>query len=351
MRILIIVAAAFILATGSASAKDHRIPIKVVVVTMFERGADTGDQPGELQYWVEREHLDRIIPFPQGYHNLRMNQDGVLTVLTGVGTAKAASAIMALGLDPRFDLTKAYWLVAGIAGIDPADGSLGSAAWAEWVVDGDIGYEIDAREIPKDWSTGFVPLRKSVPYEQPRQVPDNGEAYHLNPSLVDWAYRLTKDVKLMDSEAMQKERALYPSANAQRPPFVLKGDTLSSSTFWHGKLMSQWANDWVKYHTGGMGNYVTTGMEDTGTLQSLTFLGKAGRADINRVLVLRTASDYDSPTGTMTAAESLARNKIGQYTGYLPALDAAWRVGHTVVADIVKNWPQYRETIPGGSPR
>jgi purine nucleoside permease len=340
-------ASGILLLAALLDAKDRPIPIKVVVVTMFERGADTGDQPGELQYWVEREHLDRILPFPQGYHDLRTNNDGVLTVLTGVGTAKAASAIMALGLDPRFDLTKAYWLVAGIAGIDPADGSLGSAAWAEWVVDGDIGYEIDAREIPKEWTTGFVPLRKSVPYEQPRPVSDNGEAYHLNPALVDWAYRLTKDVKLMDSEAMQKERVLYPSANAQRPPFVLKGDTLSSSTFWHGKLMSQWANEWVKYHTGGQGNYVTTGMEDSGTLQSLTFLGKAGRADINRVLVLRTASDFDSPTGSMTAAESLARNKIGQYTGYLPALDAAWRVGHTVVAEIVRNWPQYRDALPG----
>ena len=314
---------------------------------MFERGADTGDQPGELQYWVERDHLDKILPFPQGYHDLRMNQDGVLSVLTGVGTAKAASAIMALGLDPRFDLSQAYWLVAGIAGIDPADGSLGSAAWAEWVVDGDIGYEIDAREIPKDWTTGFVPLRKSVPYEQPRQEPDNGEAYHLNPALVEWAYQLTKDIKLMDSEAMQKERALYPSANAQRAPFVLKGDTLSSSTFWHGKLMNQWANDWVKYHTGGQGNYVTTGMEDSGTLQSLTLLGKGHFVDINRVLVLRTASDFDYPAAGMTAAESLARNKIGQYTGYLPSLDAAWRVGHAVVADIVRNWAQYRATIPG----
>ena len=290
------------------SAKDRPIPIKVVVVTMFERGADTGDQPGELQYWVEREKLDRVIPFPQGYHDLRMKGDGALTVLTGVGTAKAASTIMALGMDPRFDLTKAYWIVAGIAGIDPADGSLGSAAWAEWVVDGDIGYEIDAREIPKDWKTGFVPLRKSVPYELPLMVPNNGEAYHLNAALVDWAFRLTKDVPLMDSEAMQKERALYPSPNAQRPPFVLKGDTLSSSTFWHGKLMDEWANDWVKYHTGGQGNYVTTGMEDTGTLQSLTFLSNAGKADVNRVLVLRTASDSDSPTGSMTAAESLARN-------------------------------------------
>ena len=92
---------------------------------MFEAGADTGDRPGELQYWVERNHLDTILPFPQAYHDLRMNRDGVLAVLTGMGTAKAAGSIMALGLDPRFDLRKAYWIVAGIAGVDPADASLG----------------------------------------------------------------------------------------------------------------------------------------------------------------------------------------------------------------------------------
>ncbi len=57
----------------SAAPKARPIPVKVIVVTMFERGADTGDQPGELQYWVERNHLDRVIPFPQGYHDLRMN--------------------------------------------------------------------------------------------------------------------------------------------------------------------------------------------------------------------------------------------------------------------------------------
>jgi len=35
------------------------------------------------------------------------------------------------------------------------------------------------------------------------------------------------------------------------------------------------------------------------------------------MLVLRTASDYDSPTALMTAAGSLARNKLGQYADYL----------------------------------
>ncbi len=330
----------------SAAFAKQRIPIKVVVVAMFEAGADTGDRPGEFQYWVEREKLDRVLEFPAGNRNLRMNSQGVLGVVTGVGTAKAAATIMALGLDPRFDLSKAYWVVAGIAGIDPADGSLGSAAWAEWVVDGDLGHEIDAREIPPDWKTGYIPLRKSTPYELPR-APDEGEAYHLEPGLVEWAYQLTKDVKLMDTDAMRKRREQYDAPNARRPPFVLKGDTLSSMTFWHGKLMDQWANDWVKYHTDGKGNFVTTAMEDTGTLQSLTFLSHAGRVDLRRVLVLRTASNYDQQRPGISAAESIAEQKIGQYGAYLPSLDSAWRVGHVVVEELAQHWDRYRDHPPG----
>jgi purine nucleoside permease len=128
---------------------------------MFDAGADSGDRPGEFQSWVEREKLTQVRLFPQGFRDLRTNADGsVLGVVTGVGTAKSAATIMALGLDPRCDLSKSYWLVAGIAGIDPADGSLGSAVWAEWVVDGDFGPEIDAREIPAGWTRGYIPLQK-----------------------------------------------------------------------------------------------------------------------------------------------------------------------------------------------
>ena len=312
---------------------------------MFEQGADTGDTPGEFQYWVEREKLDRVFPFPQGNRDLRMNGQGVLGVVTGVGTAKAAATIMALGLDSRFDLRNAYWLVAGIAGIDPAAGSLGSAAWAEWVVDGDLCHEIDAREIPADWKTGYVPLRKSKPYELPR-APDEGEAYHLNPVLVEWAYQLTKDVELGDTEAMRKRREQYDFPNARRPPFVLKGDTLSSMTFWHGKLLNQWASDWVKYHTDGKGNYATTAMEDSGTLQALTFLSRAGRANRDRALVLRTASNYDQQRPGISAAESLAETKIGHYGAYLPALESAWRVGRVVVEEITGHWKRYEHHAP-----
>ena len=129
------------------------IRVKVVVVTMFERGEDTGDTPGEFQLWVEREHLDQVFDVPAAYHHVRMNKDGVMAMLTGVATAKAAASVTAVGLDPRFDFSKAYWVVAGIGGGDPADVSLGSAVWADHVIDGDLAYEIDAREIPKDWPT------------------------------------------------------------------------------------------------------------------------------------------------------------------------------------------------------
>ena len=341
---------AFLAFLAVAGAQTRPIPIKVVVVAMFESGADTGDRPGEFQYWVERSHLDRVLPLPQGYHDLRLSRDGVLGTVTGVGTARAAASIMALGLDPRFDLTKAYWLVAGIAGIDPADGSIGSAAWAEWVVDGDLAYEVDAREIPKDWKTGYVPFRRTVPYEQPHRSADAGEIYHLNPALVDWAFRLTRDVSIPDTDALRAERSRYQSATARRPPFVLKGDTLSASTFWHGKLLDQWANDWVRYHSDGKANYVTSAMEHTGTLQTLTFLAKAGRVDLNRVLVLRTASDYDQPAPGETAAASLGRNSAMHYVAYLSALDSAWRIGRVVVEELVRHWDRYRVTPPAAHP-
>jgi purine nucleoside permease len=327
-----------------------QIPVKVVVVSMFERGEDTGDQPGEYQLWVEREHLDQVFEMPGAYHHVRMNSSGVLGMVTGVGTAKAAASVMALGLDARFDLTKAYWVIAGIGGGDPADVSLGSAVWVEHVIDGDLGYEIDGREIPKDWTTGFVPLRKTVPFEQPLRPELEGEAYTLNPTLVDWACALTQGVKLDDSEKLRVSRARFTGFPvAQRPPFVTKGDTLSASTFWHGALMEDWANGWVKYFTKGTGNYMISAMEDSGTMQALTFLSNAGRADKQRILILRTVSNYDRQAPGSSAAESLRTMTFGAYSAYMPALEAAQRVGGTVVDYLVNHWDTLRDNVPTSS--
>lgn len=323
---------------------------KVVVVTMFEVGKDTGDTPGEFQFWVERRHLDRVVPLPAAYHDVRVNSDGsVIGIVTGVGNTRAAASIMALGLDSRFDLRKSYWLVAGIAGIDPADGSLGSAIWANYVIDGDLAHEIDPREAPADWPTGYFPLQRTRPYEKPRPPDRTSDVlvFRLNPGLVEWAFQLTQATQLPDNAQMKERRDAYVGfPQAQRPPFVLKGDNLASSTFWHGAKLNAWANAWVRYYTDDLGNYVTTAMEDTGTLHALTLLTRAGRADVQRALVLRTASNFDMQWPGGTAEESLRGEHRGVYSGYLPALESAFVVGNNVVDTLVAGWDKYEKQAP-----
>jgi purine nucleoside permease len=50
---------ALVASASVCSARPRPIPVKVVVVAMFEVGNDTGHQPGEFQYWVERRVMRR----------------------------------------------------------------------------------------------------------------------------------------------------------------------------------------------------------------------------------------------------------------------------------------------------
>jgi purine nucleoside permease len=229
---------------------------------------------------------------------------------------------------------------------------VGSAAWAEWVIDRDLNFEIDAREIPADWPTGHVPLGRSKPYGQPapeleRSNGTNG--YRLDPALVEWAYRLTQAVALDDTPALKTIRAGYPDyPNALKPPFVLKGDEVAASDWWIGKLMNEQAERWTEYWTGGRGHFATTAMEDCGILQSLTFLAHAHKVQLPRVLVLRTASDYSLPAKGQTAAQLLAQEAAedAALSAYMPSLEAAYRVGSVVVNELAGHWERYGDAMP-----
>jgi purine nucleoside permease len=343
----ILIAAAGVCGAARAQAPPLPAPmvIKVVVVTMFEIGADSGDAAGEFQLWHERQQLTRRFAFAH-HHDLFVNPaTGVLGMVTGEGTANSATAVMELGMDPRFDLTHAYWVVAGIAGINPEYASIGSAAWARYVVDGDLAYEIDAREIPHDWSTGLFPLESKRPFD-PQGKPAEGQVFQLEPGLVQWAYDLTRNLPLPDDARMRRVRGLYRERNARRPPFVLLGDNLAAMHFWAGRLMNDWADHWVRYWTHGKGEMVTSAMEDSGTLVALTYLGRSGRVDSRRVLVLRTGSDFTVPPPGETAAEALAAESDNTYAALGPAVEAAYRVGSPVVDALVRNWAVYRDHPP-----
>ena len=316
--------------------------IKAVIVTAFE--PDSGTVPGEFRYWREREQLTEEVSFPQGYRPLWLSDAGVLGIVTGVGAARAAASVMALGLDPRFDLTQAFFVVSGVAGVDPARGSLGSVVLPQYVVDGNLTHELDAREIPDEWPDGFVPIGKSEPYEPPltaRFNGDDGIVFHLNPNLVSWAYELTRNTDLLDTQSMAERRQQFvPAATAHREPNVLRGDELSTTTFWHGALLNQRAQRWVEYQTLGKADYAVTGMEDTGILQSLTFLANAGRVRFDRVLILRGVSNFDQQREGITAAESLAETKVATYSAYLPSLENLHRVGSRLLRELLAHWPQ-----------
>jgi purine nucleoside permease len=67
---------------------------------------------------------------------------------------------------------------------------------------------------------------------------------------------------------MQKSRARFVGfPNATRPSFATRGDAISAGTFWYGSKMEESANAWVRYCTGGEGNYMVCAMKDTGTLR------------------------------------------------------------------------------------
>ncbi len=325
---------------------NHPLPVRIVIVTMFEIGHDEGDAPGEFQLWKTRRHLDTRIAFPQGYHDLFYNPDSqILGLVTGVGNIRSASAIMTLGLDPRFDLAHAYWLVAGIAGIDPHDASIGSAAWARFLVDGDLAHEIDAREIPKDWKSGYFALDSKGPAD-PAPPRPRGEVYELNARLRDWAFALTKDIALPDDAGIKAARAPFAGfPNAQRPPFVLKGDQLAAMTFWHGALLTDWANDWTRHWTGGEGEFVTSAMEETGTYQAIVYLDRIGHADKARVMVLRAGSNYTMPPPGVAAAAYLLRENEG-YAGLTAALESLYVVGSRVIDELEAHWDRYSTTVP-----
>lgn len=327
----------------ASTALQAATPIKVVIVSMFEIGEDTGDTPGEFQFWIERNDVKKV-DAPLGWRDYYLSDDGMLIMCTGGGIPNAATSIATLALDERFDLSKAYWIVAGIAGVDPEDAPLGSAAWAKWIVDADLAKEIDSREIPEDWPYGMIALGAKEP-----NTLDNGWQvetikFQLNAGLVNWAYEKTKDFPLPENEEIKEFSKIYSGyPNATKAPFVMIGDSLASSTYWHGFALNEWANDWVKLHTEGKGEFVMTNMEDTGTATSLKRIDQTGKVDFDRLLVLRTASNFSTPPIGKDVAWSL--NAKYPASG-LPAKEAAYSIAKVVADELISGWEHYATTIP-----
>jgi purine nucleoside permease len=354
-----LVALTALLSAGSAHAAD-RIAIKVIVLSGFEVGDDTGDAPGEFQYWAEREHLTGTLEVPGAPHPLRYNAAGLYASVAGntrdrtLTTVTASELIMALSLDPQLDLRKTYWIINGISGIDPAHGPIGSAVWAANVVDGDAMREVGESEMPADWKYGLFAIGTSAPDTLPPAQADAGGwggatlaytmNYALNPGLTRWAFTLSKArTTLPDTPELKAFREQYTGyPKALLPPQILMGDTLASARYWHGEKRTIWARNWVKLWTNGKGELSTTAMEQAAYVGTLQRMAAKGLVDFNRVLMLRSASNYCMPP----AGQSFLKTIGDESMGTKPAFEAAYRAGSVVVHELLENWSQYENEIP-----
>jgi len=356
----LILLAAFILLflrhhARASTAASAPIPVKVIVVANFEPGEDVGDAPGEFQFWAEREHLDEVIPIKGALRPLRRNKEGLYGIVWG-NTDKlldgATEGLMALVLDPQFDFRKTYWLFTGTSGVDPRVASVGSAAWSRWVINGDTLREFDDRQIPKDWPYGLFAIGAS----KPNQLPNDPHSYSgmtsadtlsvvydLNQGLARWAFNLTKDVSIPDAPQLAESRKLWKGfPNAQHAPFVLMGESMGSLRYWHGSMRTKWAEDWVKLWTHGKGVFTMTNSESQQMASAMNVLAKAGLVDLNRVMVLRTASNTCEPAPGISATSTIGDEGPGQIT----AFEANYRVGAPVIHELLGRWSTYENSIP-----
>ncbi|TDN63724.1 purine nucleoside permease [Paraburkholderia sp. BL10I2N1] len=315
----------------------HARHVKVMIVSMFAP---------EGQVWLDHLGPWQDIPvagLSPDYPAVHCNNQDVCVVTTGMGHTNAAASIMALAFSPRFDLRDTYFMVAGIAGIDPLRGTIGSAAWAKYLVDFGIQWEIDAREKPSKWRSGYLGINTKSPTEMP-PLDYRTEVFQLNPQLADAAYALSRNLTLSDNPQAQAARAKYRYAPANQPPTVIQCDTLAGDTWWSGKALGDRAREWTKIVTDGKGVYCTTQQEDNATYEALKRAAAAHRVDLNRIAVLRAGSDFDRPHNGQSSVDNLLNYQA--QGGFAPAIDNLYRAGNPLVQDIVTHWDEWRSGVP-----
>ncbi len=234
-------------------------------------------------------------------------------MVSGTTLVNATASMMALGLDPRFDLTHAYILINGHCWHRPAHRRRSVQQRGRATCDRRrrLARSICAIcEAPKDWPYGIFPTSAKQPNPPVLDDPvwHRSNLFTLNQRLVQWAFDQTRSLKLPDDPAVAAFRVEYTNMpNAQRPPFVLLGDTFASDYYWHGTIMNTYAEDWVKLcWTHGKGVFATTRWRDSWASSTpIDRLDEMHRVDRNRVLVLRTGSNYSMERPGHDAVESV----------------------------------------------
>jgi purine nucleoside permease len=127
-------------------------------------------------------------------------------------------------------------------------------------------------------------------------------------------------------------------------PGIVECDSATSDVYYSGALLSEAFGNFTKLLTNGSGIYCSTAQEDNATLEVLLRAALAKLVDYSRIIVMRTASDFDRPY----PGENPVANLFADQGGFLPAVANIYLAGIKVVEGVLKGWDsKFEAGIPG----
>lgn len=264
----------------------------------------------------------------------------ICQVVLGESEINAASTMSALVLAPEFNLKQTYFLVGGIAGINPETASICDVTFARYAVQVALQYEFDARELPSNFSTGYFPQGANSPSQYPQSIYGT-EVFEFNVKLRDIAAGFARKAKLSDTDISAAYRAKYAKQPkykaATQSPRVRTCDVATSDVYFSGTLLGEAFGNYTKLVTNGTGVYCTTAQEDNATGEVLLRAALAKLVDFSRLIVMRTGSDFDRPP----LGESDLQNLVYvNQNAFEPSLQNIYLAGREVIKGITGGWKQ-----------
>lgn len=260
-------------------------------------------------------------------------------MITGESEINAAATVTSVAFSPLFDLTQTYFFVAGIAGVSPKKTTTGSATFARYAVQVALQYEIDIRELNSSYTTGYIPQGAKFPGQYPTSIYGT-EVFEVNAELRTIAANFARKANLSDSSVAQAYRPRYETSNeeykpATLPPSVVECDVATSDVYYSGNILASAFENTTKILTNGTGDYCASAQEDNATLEVLIRSAAHKLTDFSRIIIMRTASDFDRPYPGASATYNLLYSEQG---GFEPALKNLYVAGIKVVEGILDGW-------------
>ncbi|KJX98153.1 purine nucleoside permease like protein [Zymoseptoria brevis] len=323
----------------AATECNLTLPIapKIVIISMFTPEANTWHHRPDFDLLAHNISLPGLSPL---FPDIHCDDTGsICQVVTGEGEINAAASINALWLSSSFNLTSSYFLIAGIGGVNPSLATTGSVSFARYAVQLDLQYQISLSKDAANTSIATIPQGSDFASEYPQDLYGT-EVFELNNKLKSVAVSLARQAVLDDTTAAQAYRAKYPSPPANAAPSVVECDSGTSNTYWSGAVLGDTFSAYTKLLTNGSGVYCNSQQEDNATLEALLRGAIAEKLDFSRIILMRTASDFDRAPPDETEQEHLL---TAEQAGFGPSIENIWLAGREIVQDVVGKWDEVYE--------